>query len=216
MRLFRSKPYDSAMLSASPKSCTASDSTATLPVTIPPIHSSAANDALSTNAAKIRTSTELLDNNIVGWPSEGKVLNVTGESTNWYRITYPVNGEDQTCYVAKTVVADAAVLDAFTAIENGEEVEVIVAAVNVRSYPSADSTASIRGTLAEGTKVTRVAVSENWSRILYEVVSETETDENGEAKVEYKQYYVSNDCLKVVGATETVEETVAETTADAE
>ena len=169
-----------------------------------------------TNAAKIRTSTELLDNNIVGWPSEGKVLNVTGESANWYRITYPVNGEDQTCYVAKTVVADAAVLDAFTAIENGEEVEVIVAAVNVRSDPSADSTASIRGTLAEGTKVTRVAVSENWSRILYEVVSETETDENGEAKVEYKQYYVSNDCLKVVGATETVEETVAETTADAE
>ncbi len=153
-----------------------------------------------TNAAQVRTSTQLLDNNTVGWPSEGKLLTVTGESTNWYRITYPVNGEDQTCYVAKTVAADAAVLDTFTTIENGEEVEVTVAAVNVRSYPSAESAGSIRATLSEGTKVTRVAVNESWSRILFEVVSETETDENGNAKVEIKQYYVSNDCLKVVGA----------------
>ena len=153
-----------------------------------------------TNAAQVRTSTQLLDNNTVGWPSEGKLLTVTGESTNWYRITYPVNGEDQTCYVAKTVAADAAVLDTFTDIENGEEVEVTVAAVNVRSYPSAESAGSIRATLSEGTKVTRVAVNDNWSRILFEIVSETETDEDGNAKVEIKQYYVSNDCLKVVSA----------------
>ena len=52
-----------------------------------------------------------------------------------------------------------------------------------------------------------MAVGENWSRILYEVVSETETDAEGNAKVEIKQYYVSNDCLKVVeDATESTTE----------
>ena len=170
-----------------------------------------------TNAAQVRTSTQLLDNNTVGWPSEGRLLTVTGESEKWYRITYPVNGEDQTCYVAKSVAADAAVLDTFTAIENGEEVEVTVAAVNVRSYPSSASEGSIRATLSEGTKVTRVAVSESWSRILFEVVSETETNEDGTAKVETKEYYVSNDCLKVVGTSETTAAvTDSETTAAAE
>ena len=153
--------------------------------------------------ATVRTSTVLADNNAVGWPSEGRILDATGESDNWYRIEYSVEGETQVCYIAKTVAADAAVLDGFTACE--EEVEVTVDALNVRSYPSAASNLSIRGSLKKGTKVTRVAVSENWSRIVYEMVSETETDTEGNALVEIKEYYVSNDCIQV-------SETVAEET----
>ena len=149
-----------------------------------------------TAVATVRTSTVLAENNAIGWPQEGKILDVTGESDNWYRINYPVNGENQTCYIAKTVAADASVLDAFTACEE-QEVEISEAAVNVRSYPSTASNHSIRGSLKKGTKVIRVATSENWSRIKYEVVSETETDANGNAKVEIKEYYVSNDCIKV-------------------
>ena len=149
-----------------------------------------------TAVATVRTSTVLAENNAIGWPQEGKILDVTGESDNWYRINYPVNGENQTCYIAKTVAADASVLDAFTACEE-QEVEISEAAVNVRSYPSTASNNSIRGSLKKGTKVIRVATSENWSRIKYEVVSETETDANGNAKVEIKEYYVSNDCIKV-------------------
>ena len=149
-----------------------------------------------TAVATVRTSTVLAENNAIGWPQEGKILDVTGESDNWYRINYPVNGENQTCYIAKTVAADASVLDAFTACEE-QEVEISEAAVNVRSYPSTASNNSIRGSLKKGTKVIRIATSENWSRIKYEVVSETETDANGNAKVEIKEYYVSNDCIKV-------------------
>lgn len=146
--------------------------------------------------ATVRTSTVLADNNAVGWPSEGRELDVTGESENWYRINYTVDGETKTCYIAKTVAADAAALEGFTAVE--EEVEITVEAVNVRSYPSTASELSIRGSLKKGAKVTRVGVSENWSRIFYEIVSETETDAEGNPKVEIKQYYVSNDCLKLV------------------
>ncbi len=143
--------------------------------------------------ATVRTSTVLEAENAVGWPSEGKILDVTGESDNWYRINYTVDGETKTCYIAKTVAADAAALDGYTDVE--EEVEINVEAVNVRSYPSTASDLSIRGSLKKGTKVTRVAVGEKWSRILFEVVSETETDAEGNAKVEIKEYYVSNDCL---------------------
>ncbi|MBE6653037.1 MAG: hypothetical protein E7610_06450 [Ruminococcaceae bacterium] len=148
--------------------------------------------------ATVRTSTRVEENNGVGWPSEGRILDATGESANWYRVSYDVNGEEQTCYIAKTVAADASVLDAFTAIENGEEVEVTVDAVNVRSYPSTATTHSIRGSLKLGDKVTRIAVSENWSRILYTMTSETETDADGNPVVKTQQYYISNDCLKVV------------------
>ena len=160
-----------------------------------------------TYTATVRSSTVIAENNGVGWPSEGKILDITGESENWYRITYPVDGEDKECYIAKTVAADAAALEGYTDVE--EEVEITVEAVNVRSYPSTASNLSVRGSLKKGTKVTRVAVSEKWSRIFFEVVSETETDAEGNAKVEIKQYYVSNDCLKVV------EDTTTEATTEA-
>lgn len=160
-----------------------------------------------TYTATVRSSTVIAESNGVGWPSEGKLLDVTGESENWYRITYSVDGEDKECYIAKTVAADASALDGYTDVE--EEVEITVEAVNVRSYPSTASNLSVRGSLKKGTKVTRVAVSEKWSRIFFEVVSETETDAEGNAKVEIKQYYVSNDCLKVV------EDTTTEATTEA-
>ena len=164
--------------------------------------------------ATVRTDTTLAENNAVGWPSEGRILDVTGESENWYRITYTVDGEEKECFIAKTVAADANVLDAFTTVEE-EEVEITVEAVNVRSYPSAASSNSIRGSLKKGTKVTRVAVSENWSRIIYEVVSETETDPEGNPVVEIKQYYVSNDCIKAPeAATEAPAEETTETPAN--
>ena len=165
-----------------------------------------------TAVATVRTSTQIVDNNAVGWPSEGKILEVTGESDNWYRIKYPVNGTETECYIAKTVAADASVLDTFTAIENGEEVMISVEAVNVRSYPSTASDNSIRASLKYGAKVIRVAVNDQWSRIIFEVVSETETDAEGNPVKEQKMYYISNDCLAVT--TETPVETVAETTAE--
>ena len=146
--------------------------------------------------ATVRTETVVADNNGVGWPSEGRVLDVTGESENWYRINYVVNDEAKTCYIAKNVAADAAVLDGFTACE--EEIEITEAVVNVRSYPSTDSDFSKRATLQKGEKVTRIGVSDKWSRIRFEVVSETETNADGTAVVTVKEYYVSNDCVKVV------------------
>lgn len=161
--------------------------------------------------ATVRTSTVLNENNAVGWPSEGKVLDVTGESENWYRINYLVGDEEQTCYIAKTVAGEVTALDGFTDVAE-EEVEVIVEAVNVRSYPSAEHSLSIRGSLKKGTKVTRVAVSDKWSRILFEVTSETETDAEGNAKVEIMQYYVSNDCIKAPEAATTEAATDAATT----
>lgn len=154
------------------------------------------------SVATVRTSTQVLDNNAVGWPKEGKKLTVTGVSANWYRINYPVDGEDQTCYISKTVAGDVAIFDTFKAIEGGEEVEVTADSLNIRSYPSADYSieVAVRGTLLKGTKVTRVAVSENWSRISVEIESET------------KEYYVSNAYIKAV-ETETEAGTEAATEA---
>lgn len=148
------------------------------------------------NAATVRSATVVADNNVVGWPTENTVLDVTGESENWYRINYVVNDETQTCYIAKNVAADASVLDGFTACE--EEIEITEAVVNVRSYPSTDSDFSKRATLTKGEKVTRIGVSEKWSRIRFEVTSETETNADGSAVITVKEYYVSNDCIKVV------------------
>ncbi len=157
--------------------------------------------------ATVRSETVLGENG-VGWPSEGRVLDATGESDNWYRVTYEVNGKETDCYIAKTVAGDAAALEGFTEIN--DVVTIATDAVNVRSYPSAQYSLSIRGSLKKGDKVTRVAVGEKWSRIQFEVTSETETDASGQAKKEIKEYYVSNDCLVLPAA-----DTAATTTAAA-
>ncbi len=136
--------------------------------------------------ANIRSRTDTKADSIVGGAKEGDILNVTGESKNWYRI-------EGDLYVAKTVAADAAALEGFTAVD--EQVVISGGSVNVRSYPSAD-TDSIRGSLTEGTVVTRVAVGESWSRIKYEI-----TNEDG-VKVE-KEYYVYNKYISTELATET-------------
>lgn len=159
--------------------------------------------AIYTYAATIRTSTDTSSENGVAWPAEQTVLDVTGESDNWYRISYKVNGEPTTCYIAKSVVADAAILDTFTAVEGGEEEVIIdgVTAANVRSFPTTESDKSIRFTLKEGEKVIRTAVSENWSRIKCEV-EEERTNEDGETEIVVvtKEYYVNNVAIKAVDA----------------
>jgi len=156
-------------------------------------------------AATIRTSTVIADNNGRAWPQENQVLDVTGESDKWYRIDY----DGTPCYIAKDVVDDYAVIQAFTPLN--DEVEITGGSVNVRSYPSSATEWTIRGQLTAGTKVTRVAVGEGWSRILFEVESETETDESGNAKVEIKQYYISNNWIKSLS-----DDTSADTSADTE
>ncbi len=147
-----------------------------------------------TAVATVRSSTQVNDATGIGWPKEGTVLTITGESENWYRIKY--NGED--AYIAKSVVDDASALEGFTPVEN-EQITIASGfeggAVNVRSYPSTASDKSIRGTLKDGATVTRVAVGEKWSIILFEVVSETETDAEGNAAKVQKKYYISNDCI---------------------
>ena len=161
-----------------------------------------------TNSARIRTATVLTESNVLDFVSEGKILTVTGESENWYRISYTVNGETQTCYIAKTVAADASVLDGFTSIE-AEKVVVNTTALYVRSYPSADSEQSIRGTLKEGAEVTRVATNDKWSRILFDVEV---TDADGNKTTETREYYVSSAYVEVVEETTVEETTVEETT----
>ena len=161
------------------------------------------------SVATVRTSTLVPDSNdnAVGWPKEGKTFTITGESENWYRIKYTVNGEEKDCYIAKSVAGETSVFESFTAVEGGEElVEITATSLNVRSYPSADFSVkvAVRGTLPKGAQVKRVATSENWSRILFEVESETETNADGSAVVETKEYYVSNKYIQVV-ETETTE-----------
>lgn len=141
-----------------------------------------------TAVATVRSDTLVNDTTGIGWPKEGTEFEVNGESQNWYRLTY--NGK--TAYIAKSVVFDSSLLEGFT--EVNETIE-ISDNVNVRSVPSATSKDSIRGILNKGAKVTRVGISAKWSIILYEVVSETETDASGNKAKETKRYYISNDCI---------------------
>ncbi len=156
-----------------------------------------------TAVATVRDKTIVDENTAIGWPKEGTILDVTGESENWYRITY----NEKEAYIAKTVAADASALEGFSKVEgDGEQVVISTGneggAVYVRSYPSSESEKSIRATLKEGTVVTRVAVGEKWSRILYEETSETETDAEGNPAKTVKEYYISNDCIKNPADTE--------------
>ena len=152
--------------------------------------------------AQVRTSTKLTENNTVAWPAGGTVYTVTGVSENWYRVKY----NDQDCYIAKTVAADAAVLSTFTAIEGGEMMEVINAdTLNVRSYPSADSDKSIRGQIYRGDQVKRLAANDSWSLIEVELPSEDpdETNADGTPMKVTKQVYVKSSYLQAVGSAST-------------
>lgn len=155
--------------------------------------------------ATIRTETIIDTENAVAWPTEGTTLTATGESDNWYRITY----EGETRYIAKTVAGDYAAITGMTAVDN-EEIE-ISADVNVRTYPSTEGgDLTIRGGLKKGDKVTRVAKGETWSCILYEVTSETETDAEGNPAKEFKQYFIINECIKSETTTDAATEATTE------
>lgn len=161
--------------------------------------------------AQVRTSTQIVSNNTVAWPSEGTTYTVTGVSDNWYRVNY----NDQTCYIAKTVAADAALLDTFTTIEGGEMVEVVDAeTLNVRSYPSADSVNSIRGQIRRGDQVKRLAFNDTWSLIEVELPSEKpeETNADGTPLKVTKRVYVNSKYLSAI----TEETTEADTDATTE
>ena len=153
------------------------------------------------SVAIVRISPQPAVDNAVGWPKEGRRFIATGESRNWYRIKYDVDGTEQDCYIAKNIAGETSVFESFTEIEgDGELVKVTATSLNVRSYPSADFSVdvAVRGALAKDAQVKRVAVSENWSRILFEVKSETETNTDGSAVYETKEYYISNKYIKVV------------------
>ncbi len=143
--------------------------------------------------ANLRSSTVVSAETVAGGAKEGDILNVTGESTNWYRL-------DSGLYIAKTAAADAAALEGFT--EVNEQVTV-TGSVNFRSYPSAD-TNSIRGSLAKDAVVTRVAKGESWSLVTCTV---TVKNEDGEDEKVEKNYYVHNKYLQGNSDTTTAEET---------
>lgn len=147
-----------------------------------------------TTRATVRTEPVVNDKTGYSWPSEGVVLKATGESANWYRISY--DGKD--CYISKSVVCDNALLKGFS--EVNETVEITMN-VNVRSVPSSANDNSKRGVLTKGTKVTRVGVGNGWSCILYDVVYEKETDTEGKPRTETKRYYISSDCVSSSTAT---------------
>ena len=103
--------------------------------------------------------------------AEGSILTAEAEDAEWYLVK---NEHGDGGFVAKTDVADAAVLDSFEAV--AEEVwEVTGMVAVVRSYPSMDASLPgfqqmARGTLQAGTTVTRLAANDTWSRVRAEVV----------------------------------------------
>lgn len=112
----------------------------------------------------IRSATSLGDN-VCGNAVEGDLLEVTGESKEWYRIKVG----DQTCYITKNVACDKALIDDFTAVS--ETATVNVASVYIRTAPLADNDSTkdnSKTTLAKGTVVTLTGVNQNWARISYE------------------------------------------------
>ncbi len=141
-----------------------------------------------TGVATVRTDTVISESTGCGWPKEGTVLNATGESSRWYRINYG----GKVCYISKNVVCDYSLIQSFKEVN---ETVKISENVKVRSLPSSSSESSVRGILKKDATVTRVGVGDGWSCILYEVVSETETDASGKPVTETKRYYISSDCI---------------------
>ncbi len=149
------------------------------------------------NRGTVRKNPDMNEDSKIAWPAEGTELNVTGESNDWYRLSY---GEG-VAYITKSIVADAAGLEGFTEVN---ETVTVTGDVHVRSYPSADSDYSIRGSFKSGATVTRVGIGEKWSRVLFTVSVETESGDKEEV---VKEYYINNNYIKTP-------ETVAESTAD--
>lgn len=162
------------------------------------------------NSANVRSSTSLKADNVLGTVKGGDTLTATGESENWYRVKFtPKDGKEVDAYIAKTVAGDKAILDTFEDVES-HEIE-ISHNVNVRTFPNAaGGDYNYVATLEKGSKVTRVAVGDGWSRILYEVTSESETDADGKPVKEMKEYYIINECIVGEETTEAATEASTE------
>ena len=163
-------------------------------------------------SANIRSSTKLSDDNKIGSVESGKTLTAIKESENWYRIAYKdKNGNDVEAYIAKTVVIDKAILDSFQTVAN-EEIE-ISANVNVRLYPDASTTRV--GGLVKGDKAIRVAKGNGWSRILFTIDDESETNANGAPVKKQIECYITNEAIVGEDVTEAATEVATEAATEA-
>ena len=156
--------------------------------------------------ATIRSTPDKYAASEVAWPAEGTELTVTGESEQWYRLSY--NGEVR--YIRKSLVAPASALEGFTAIN---DTVVVNTNANIRSYPLVDSYTA-RLSVKAGTELERVAVGAEWSRVKVTVTVEAESGTKTEV---VKEYYISNSCIdaETVTTAETTTETAATTEAQA-
>lgn len=135
--------------------------------------------------ATIRNNTVIEEDSYESTAKKGDILDVTGESANWYQISY----KNKTCYIAKTVAGDNAVLEGFTAVT--EKTVTVTTNAKLRSYPTTAFNESKNDrtyveTVKAGATLTLVATSADgkWSRVEFKI-----DDVVGE-------YYISSDCIK--------------------
>ena len=135
--------------------------------------------------ATIRSNTVVEDDSYESTAKKGDILDVTGASDNWYQISY----KNKTCYIAKTVAGDNAVLEGFTAVT--EKTVTVTTNAKLRSYPTTAFNESKNDrtyveTVKAGATMTLVATSADgkWSRVEFKI-----DDVVGE-------YYISSDCIK--------------------
>ena len=135
--------------------------------------------------AAIRNNTVIEEDSYESTAKKSDILDVTGESANWYQISF--NGK--TCYIAKTVAGDNAVLEGFTAVT--EKTVTVTTNAKLRSYPTTAFNESKNDrtyveTVKAGATLTLVATSADgkWSRVEFKI-----DDVVGE-------YYISSDCIK--------------------
>ena len=140
--------------------------------------------------ANIRSNTIVSDDSTVskieGTAKKGDLLDVTGETTHWYQIKY----NDKTCYIAKTVAGDNAVLEGFTAVT--EKTVTVQTNAKLRSYPTTAFNESKKDrtyveTVKEGATLTLVATSADgkWSRVKCNIEG-----------IAAGEYYISSDCIE--------------------
>jgi hypothetical protein len=135
--------------------------------------------------AAIRNNTVIEEDSYASTAKKGDILDVTGESANWYQISY----KNKTCYIAKTVAADNAVLEGFTAVT--EKTVTVTTNAKLRSYPTTafnerKNDRTYVKTVKAGATMTLIATSADgkWSRVEFKI-----DDVVGE-------YYISSDCIK--------------------
>ena len=135
--------------------------------------------------ATIRSNTVVEDDSYESTAKKGDILDVTGESANWYQISY----KGKTCYIAKTVAGDNAVLEGFTAVT--EKTVTATTNAKLRSYPTTEFNESKNDrtyvdTVKAGATLTLVATSADgkWSRVEFKIDNVV------------GEYYISSDCIE--------------------